>query len=227
MIRLDPRTKILLLLIIGLYSAFADTGDSLPIIIGVILITGVLLGRVWKTIRSGLIFYATWLFALYILPNLGGVLHTSLLAWFGLVFKCYPCCMLAGVVMGTTHISEFMAGMSKMRVPREIFIPIAIMFRYFPVVKNDWAHIKDAMALRGLTPTPAGFVRKPAAVVGALYVPMLVSASKTADELSVAAITRGIENPGIRSSRLKIKMGLWDVCFIISYIALLVFGIKG
>ncbi len=114
-----------------------------------------------------------------------------------------------------------------MKIPRSIVIPLAVMFRYFPVVREDWSHIKDAMALRGLRPTPVGFVKNPSAVIDALYVPMLVSASKTADELSVAAVTRGIENPKPRTSRLKIRFGPVDMVILFGYIGLVIFGIMG
>ena len=224
MIRLDPRTKLGLLVLVALFSAFAESGWKESVMIAVIMITGISLGRVKKSIRSAAIFYGFLAFSIYGLPHVGGVLHTSLLAWLVLLFKCYPCCMLAGVVMDTTDISEFMAGMTKMKFPKEIVIPFAIMFRYFPVVKEDWAYIKDAMALRGLTLTPVGVVRNPGAVMDAIYVPMLVSASKAADELSVAALTRGIENPNPRSSRLKIQFCLWDIVFMLAYMTLLIIG---
>lgn len=224
MIRLDPRTKLFLLVLVVFFSAFVESGWKESVMIAVIMITGILLGRIKKSIRSAVIFYGFWIFSIYGLPHVGGVLHTSLLAWLVLLFKCYPCCMLAGVVMETTHISEFMAGMTKMKFPREIVIPLVVMFRYFPVVREDWAYIKDAMALRGLTPTPVGIVRNPVAVMDAIYVPMLVSASKAADELSVAALTRGIENPNPRSSRLKIKFCLWDIVFTLIYMAMLIIG---
>ena len=224
MIRLDPRTKLALLLLVAIFSAFAKSGWAECVMIAFIMITGILLGRVKKSIRSAAIFYGFWIFSVYALPHVGGVLHTSLLAWLALVFKCYPCCMLAGVFMSTTHISEFIAGMTKMKLPKEIVIPFAIMFRYFPVVKEDWAYIKDAMTLRGLTPTPVGILKNPGAVMDAIYVPMLVSASRAADELSVAALTRGIENPNPRSSRLTIQFGLGDLAFALIYVIILFIG---
>ena len=58
----------------------------------------------------------------------------------------------------------------------------------------------------------------------AIYVPMLVSASRAADELSVAALTRGIENPNPRSSRLTIQFGLGDLAFALIYVIILFIG---
>lgn len=191
------------------------------------MITGILLGKALLSIRAGVVFYLLYLFAVYGIPKIGGVAGTSLLAWFALVFKCYPCCMTARIIIATTTISEFMAGMSKLRCPKAIVIPLAIMFRYFPVVIEDWSHIRDAMALRGLKITPVGFIKAPSAVIDALYVPMLVSASKASDELSAAAVSRGIEDPAPRTCRLKISFGISDPVFAAVYIAAFIAGLAG
>jgi energy-coupling factor transport system permease protein len=77
------------------------------------------------------------------------------------------------------------------------------------------------MRLRGISPTPICFIRDPSAVIDALYVPMLVASSKAADELSVAAVTRGIENPKQRTSRIYLKIGAADITMIFIYAAAL------
>ena len=54
--------------------------------------------------------------------------------------------------------------------------------------------LKDAMALRGIPVTAAGILRHPMRTMEYVYVPMLVSASKISDEITQAAITRGIDH---------------------------------
>ncbi len=225
MMSIDPRTKLLLLLLTAIFSVFVPNGIFTCIWIALVTLLGIVLGRIGKTMRAAIIFAALWLIAIFLLPLLTGTVHTSLLVWLGLVFKCYPCCMLAGVIADTTKISEFMAAMAKWKVPRTVVIPIAIMFRYFPTVKEDWRHIKDSMSFRGISISPACFIRKPGVVIDALYLPLLVTASKAADELSASAITRGIENPNKRTSRLDIRMRLPDVIVLLVFFSVLVSGI--
>ena len=43
-----------------------------------------------------------------------------------------------------------------------------------------------------------------------IYVPLMMAASKAADELSIASITRGIENPNPRTCLVQIKCGATD-----------------
>lgn len=224
MISLDPRTKIILLGFTALFSALIPNGIYLIVWISLTAFLGIMLGRIGKTIRAAIIFAALWLFATFVLPMLSGVAHTSLLVWLGLVFKCFPCCMMAGIFIETTQIGEFMAAMSKWKIPRSVVIPIGIMFRYFPTVKEDWSHIKDAMALRGINLSPACFIKNPETVIDAMYLPILVTASKASDELSASAITRGIENPSKRTSRLDIRIKPADVGAVILFALALIIG---
>ena len=78
--------------------------------------------------------------------------------------------------------------------------------RYAPAVREDWAFIRDAMRMRGISPGPVSLLRAPARTVDCVYVPLLMSASRVSDELSMAAIVRGIENPATRTCYLHIAM---------------------
>lgn len=46
--------------------------------------------------------------------------------------------------------------------------------------------------------------------VEATLVPLMISATNTAEELSAAAVTRGIENPAKKTSLIQLKMQLFD-----------------
>lgn len=50
-----------------------------------------------------------------------------------------------------------------------------------------------------------GFAR-----IEALAVPLMISATETAEELSAAAVTRGIENPVPKTSLIELHMGALD-----------------
>ena len=84
------------------------------------------------------------------------------------------------------------------------------MIRYFPTIGEDWRYIKDVMRMRDVSPTLAGFVKQPVMTVECIYVPLLSAASKTADELSIAALTRGIENPHPRTCLVQTQFRFAD-----------------
>ena len=69
------------------------------------------------------------------------------------------------------------------------------MLRYIPTIQEDWHFVKDAMRMRDVSPSLGGFLSHPGMTVECIYVPLMMMASKAADELSIASVTRGIENP--------------------------------
>ena len=133
-------------------------------------------------------------FTLWCVGSLSGTWRTMFVAFLGLVHKVYACGMLAGLVISTTKVGEFLSAMAHLHIPKKLTIPIAVMLRYLPTIREDWHYIKDAMRLRDASPTPWGFLKAPAMTINCIYVPLLTAASKTADELSIASVTRGIEN---------------------------------
>ena len=56
--------------------------------------------------------------------------------------------------------------------------------------------------------------------INCIYVPLLTAASKAADELSIASVTRGIENPKSRTCLVKIQMRAADFLAMVLFTAL-------
>ena len=57
--------------------------------------------------------------------------------------------------------------------------------------------------------------------IDCVYVPLLTAASKAADELSVASVTRGIENPMPRTCLVSIQMQAADLLALGIFVAFL------
>ena len=216
---LDPRTKILLLLLCILSAMMAP---SLYYELGLVLLIGLLgvcCGK-WKYAWKGAAFYGlVVLLTIWIMDAMTGTWRTMFIAFLGLFHKVYPCGMLSGIVISTTKVSEFLSAMNHVHAPKKLVIPLAVMLRYIPTIQEDWRFIKDAMRLRDVPPSLKGLLTHPGMTVECIYVPLMMAASKAADELSIASITRGIENPKPRTCLVQIRMGLADV------LAILCFGI--
>ena len=147
---------------------------------------------------EGVLFYALIvLLTIWIMDTMTGTWRTMFIAFLGLFYKVYPCGMLSGIVISTTKVSEFLSAMNRIHAPQKLVIPLAVMLRYIPTIQEDWRFIKDAMRMRDVSPSLKGFLTHPGITVECIYVPLMMAASKAADELSIASITRGIENPSL------------------------------
>lgn len=224
-IRFDPRTKLFLLLITV---AIAMTASSIRIemgLIALIAVFGIISRRIYRVFFSTCIYAAFYLITYKMMKNGTGTAHTMLLAWEGLFAKVYPCAMMSSIVISTTGVNEFICALTKMRVTKKLIIPIAIMIRYIPTVKEDWRYIKDAMKVRDLNKGIIHKLKNPMIYIECLYVPLMMTASAATDELSIAAIARGIENPIQRTCLLDIKIKIRDVVILAVYISFFIFGI--
>lgn len=209
-LRLDPRTKLALLLLCVLSAMFAPNLSVPLALVALIGLLAALSGKGRYALRGVLAYVLICAFTVWSMRVMTGAWRTMFVAFLGLVHKVYACGMLAGLVIATTKVGEFLSAMARLRVPKKLTIPIAVMLRYLPTIREDWHFIQDAMRLRDVSPTLLGFLKAQAMTVNCIYVPLLTAASKAADELSVASVTRGIENPKPRTCLVKIQMQAAD-----------------
>lgn len=220
----DPRTKLLLLVLVILSASTAPSLRYELGLVSLIALFALLCGR-WKLAAGGMAFYGV----IYLLSLAAAAMEPSawqavFLAFFGLIHKVYPCGMLAGLMVATTKVSEFLSAMNRIHAPKKLVIPFAVMLRYMPAIREDWRFIKDAMYLRDVSPTLGGLLRHPARTVECVYVPLLSAASKAADELSIASVTRGIENPKNRTCLQEIRFGGADLAAFLAFAAYFLAG---
>lgn len=220
---LDPRTKVLLL---ALCILSASLSPSIGYNYGLVLLAaavGLLCGKYRYSLLGAAGYAVICLLSAAVMQMGAGTWKVMLIAGFGLFHKVYPCGMLSGVLISTTKVSEFLCAMHRIHAPKTLTVSIAVMLRYVPAIREDWHFIKDAMALRDVSPSWKGLFTHPGRTVECVYVPLMMAASKAADELSIAAVTRGIENPKPRTCLVRIRFGVWDIltgCCFLAYFLL-------
>lgn len=78
--------------------------------------------------------------------------------------------------------------------------------------------------MRDVSPTLKGFITNPGMTIECIYVPLLMAASKAADELTIASIARGIENPKPRTWLVQIRIGIVDIIAVLCFLVILLAG---
>lgn len=221
---IDPRTKVLLLILCVFSAMMAPSLIYEFFLVLLIGIFGTVCGKFKYSLKFVLIYGLIYFSTVWVMGALTGTLRTMFIAFLGLLHKVYPCAMMAGILISTTKVSEFLSAMNKLRLPKKIVIPFAVMLRYIPTIKEDWHFIKDAMRMRDVSPTPKSLIYNPVMTIECVYVPLMMAASKAADELSIASITRGIENPKPRTCLVQIRMGIIDVITLVCFLIIFIMG---
>lgn len=203
---LDPRTALLLLIFITIV---VFTQNSLYIELALIAALFALFISS-GLFKSGLKFILVFCFLLslqyYIFPVAPKIFADFFAILTAYSRKVFPCLMIGTFIVKTVPMRYLILAMRKWRFPQELIIPLSVTVRYFPAIREETGHIRDAMKLRRISG---------AARAEAYIVPLMFSAASTADELSAAAVTRGIENPVPKTSVIELRLRARDyICMI-------------
>ena len=215
--RLDPRTK---LLILAVTSACVFLNESLLIecVFAAIPAALLLAFKRWRSMCRYLLTFAVLLAVqLILVPVLPTAAGGVVFMFAVYIRKLVPCFMLGSFLISTTKVSQFLAAVRRLNLPKGFTISLSVALRYFPTMGEEWHYIKEAMALRGLSVSPLSVLFHPAKAMEYIYVPMLVSASKISDEITRAAITRGIDHVQKRTCTEKIGFTFLDVLVLLIY----------
>lgn len=207
---LDPRTKIFLTLTVSSILIGGAVGGIMTILRPCLAAFPFVLFLIEKKYKTAIKFFAVYLalFAveLYALPHLTGTCSFLVSA----VVAIYSH-MLPGFLMGyffdiVHNCQRICCGKERLHISQKIVIPISVIFRFLPTVKEEYNSIKDAMRMRGITS-----FRKPMQMLEYRVVPLIMSIVKIGEELSAAALTRGLGGKEKRTNICKIGFGFWDV----------------
>lgn len=123
-----------------------------------------------------------------------------------------------------TPPGEMMAIMRKLKIHRNIALPLVFMLRFLPVVKHEFKEIIASLKLRGLIS-----FKKPLLTMEYLFVPMMFSASKISEELAASSEVRGLSANGLHTSRREIKLRKTDilVVFMTLFITVTLYYMEG
>lgn len=150
-------------------------------------------------VRFGFVFAVLVAVELAVVPALDGFIAGLVMFVAVLVRKILPVLCTGLLVLTTTEVSEFIAVATKLKLPRSAIIPLSVAFRYFPTLSQEWADVRDAMRMRGIGMSFEHVV-----------VPIMMSAVNVSDELSAAALCRGIDRPGGRTCLKEARLSRVD-----------------
>lgn len=200
-IKFYPRTELLLLLLANVV-AFTQHSVWVEITWVILLLLLIIACGCKKTAGKLAIVFGMCLFLqYYVFPNGPKILASSFTILVSYARKIFPCLIVGTLILQKTPVRELMVALRKCHIPQGLIIPLSVTIRYFPALKEEVGYIKDAMKLRNIH----GMQK-----MECLLVPIMISATTTAEELSAAAVTRGIENPAHKTSMLVMKFGIQD-----------------
>lgn len=226
-LHVDPRTKIILLLSIGVltFMNVPSWFTAAAFILVALLMVGEGQGR--TAVAFSLVFFMMLALDTLFASRISGPLGPLFLTLVRMPRLVMPILMASSLLIKTTTVSEFIAAFRKWRVPETIVIPFSVMFRFIPTIKEEWQSINNAMRFRGIGFTAKNVVTKPMTTLEYVLVPLLMSSATISDELAAASLSRGLDVGGERTSLTEVRLGLLDVVLILLCIGMFGYLVVG
>jgi energy-coupling factor transport system permease protein len=215
---LDPRTKNCALVFINI-SAFSLSGLYLEWAnMTLIMLLSLLFGLYGNCVKYVAVYVAAMLLiratVAYENPALAALSIMLLL-----IRRFLPMLMFGSFLIRSTRVSEMINALQKMRLPKSVVITFAVALRFIPTAREEFRYIGEAMKLRGKGFTARNILTKPLTTIENTLVPMMLRSATIAEELSAAAVTRGIDGSHRRTSFYLPRFGMLDA------LCLLLFGV--
>lgn len=208
---MDPRTKLLILITITTFALGGAGGKRVEALVPVLCMMPFLLlitAKRFKTAVIGIFLFwvTTFLLGFANTHGMSGFLYYIILGSCGILGRFLPCIMMGRYLMESTTVSEFNAAMKRMHVSDNFIIPMSVMFRFFPTVIDEAESIGCAMKMRGISLTG----KHASKIIEYRMVPLMTCCVNIGEELSAAALTRGLGGNVKRTNICKIGFRMQD-----------------
>lgn len=225
--QLDPRAKLVMVFCFGMaYFKAIDVSIWLEIIGCVFALVLLAQAGSFRTAIGLSVFIAfTYVMQFAVIPMLGSESAIGLaLSMVFVIFRKFipPFVMIMYLVL-STRTAHLTSALQKMHFPQGPAVALAVLFRFFPTVSEQFRAIRGAMRIKGIPLTFGNFFAHPIRTFEYCIVPLMASSLKIGNELSCAALCRGLGYSELRSSIVEARLKVSDyLCMAIS-VAIAVF----
>lgn len=153
-----------------------------------------------------------------IYPNEITMFTANLFPRFILIFLLFP------IILGGRGATNMLAGLRKIRMPEKLLLILAVSFRFFPVLRNDFNLLRQVLRNRGRC-SHKNIIKEKMEYLEALIVSLIFRVIRIGETLSASAETRGIALNHKKSSYVTLQFHLCDYILMMGMIVILMINI--
>lgn len=226
---LDPRTKVLVMLVLATLIFFVHKSlilNSILVFIPIFLLISD------KRYRPAFIYGGLFVIAIFVKIYGGKFEFPYLISMIlglivELIFRFFPVFMFGYYIIKSTKPNEFISAMNLWHVPEAFIIPVSVVFRFVPTLAEENKSISNAMRMREIRFGTKKFLKNPSMILEYRLVPLMMSVAKIGEELSAAALSRGLGRLKKRTCMVELRFGIWDAGMAILVGVLVIWTIMG
>ena len=226
---LDPRTKVLVMLVLATLIFFVHKNlilNSILVFIPIFLLISD------KRYHPAFIYGGLFVIAIFVKIYGGKFEFPYLISMIlglivELIFRFFPVFMFGYYIIKSTKPNEFISAMNLWHVPEAFIIPVSVVFRFVPTLAEENKSISNAMRMREIRFGTKKFLKNPSMILEYRLVPLMMSVAKIGEELSAAALSRGLGGLKKRTCMVELRFGIWDAGMAILIGVLVIWTIMG
>lgn len=226
---LDPRTKVLVMLVLATLIFFVHKNlilNSILVFIPIFLLISD------KRYRPAFIYGGLFVIAIFVKIYGGKFEFPYLISMIlglivELIFRFFPVFMFGYYIIKSTKPNEFISAMNLWHVPEAFIIPVSVVFRFVPTLAEENKSISNAMRMREIRFGTKKSLKNPSMILEYRLVPLMMSVAKIGEELSAAALSRGLGRLKKRTCMVELRFGIWDAGMAILIGVLVIWTIIG
>ena len=226
---LDPRTKVLVMLVLATLIFFVHKSlilNSILVFIPIFLLISD------KRYRPAFIYGGLFVIAIFVKIYGGKFEFPYLISMIlglivELIFRFFPVFMFGYYIIKSTKPNEFISAMNLWHVPEAFIIPVSVVFRFVPTLAEENKSISNAMRMREIRFGTKKFLKNPSMILEYRLIPLMMSVAKIGEELSAAALSRGLGRLKKRTCMVELRFGIWDAGMAILVGVLVIWTIMG
>jgi energy-coupling factor transport system permease protein len=220
--RLDPRTKLFLMLGSFVAPALFFRPGPLLILLLVVLVHGAIgkalgnLRRIWFLLVSiAILSILSWsVFARGSTPIFWRATREGFLYGLGAAIKIDSMILAGLIFLSTTRIEEILLGLTRLRIPYQVAFAFSLAIRMVPTIIGTAVTVTEAQRSRGLDLTSGGPLTRLRKHVP-LLVPIFLHTLRNTDQLAKALESRGFGARRERTSYLEIGFHAGDAAALV------------
>lgn len=144
--------------------------------------------------------------------KLGGFI--SVVDFFGfMAAKMIPLFMIAHTIIKKVNSDVLVYALRKLGLNKGFVLALTVSLRFIPTARHELPLIKDCMKMRGVEVTVKQFFKNPAIIIEYSLVPLLFRGLKISEEMTAAALVKGVEYGGKKTSLINVQLTVFDALF--------------
>lgn len=146
----DPRAGLWILIAANII-AFSDHTLWVELaLIALLLALMIVHRRFTMAVKWAVGYCALLVFQQVILPASPMIIATSFTIFATYTRRMFPCLMTGSLMLKCTPLRYLIVGLRQLHIPQKLIVAISVTLRYFPAIREEIGHIRDAMKLRNI-----------------------------------------------------------------------------